>query len=55
MTDIMYEIPSRSDIKRVIITEGAIDKGEGPTLVLTDTKTRKSGGVAAARAGKDVS
>jgi ATP-dependent Clp protease ATP-binding subunit ClpX len=56
MTDIMYEIPSRSDIKRVIITEGAIDKGEGPTLVLTDKKARKpGGGVAAARAGKDVS
>ncbi|MDR1293293.1 MAG: ATP-dependent Clp protease ATP-binding subunit ClpX [Clostridiales Family XIII bacterium] len=55
MTDIMYEIPSRSDIKRVVITEGAIDKGEGPTLVLTDMKSRKQVGAASSMAGKDVS
>jgi ATP-dependent Clp protease ATP-binding subunit ClpX len=56
MTDIMYEIPSRSDIKRVIVTESTIDKEEGPTLVLTDKKPRKqSGASAAVRAGKDVS
>ncbi|MDR2162752.1 MAG: ATP-dependent Clp protease ATP-binding subunit ClpX [Clostridiales Family XIII bacterium] len=54
MTDIMYEIPSRSDIKRVIVTESTIDKGEGPTLVLTDKKQRKSGS-AVVSAGKDVS
>jgi ATP-dependent Clp protease ATP-binding subunit ClpX len=54
MTDIMYEIPSRSDIKRVVVTESTIDKGEGPTLVLTDKKSRKQGaGIAAA--GNDVS
>ncbi|MDR1496490.1 MAG: ATP-dependent Clp protease ATP-binding subunit ClpX [Clostridiales Family XIII bacterium] len=55
MTDIMYEIPSRSDIKRVVVTESTIDKGEGPTLVLTDKKSRKSGVSAAVAAGKDVS
>jgi ATP-dependent Clp protease ATP-binding subunit ClpX len=54
MTDIMYEIPSRSDIKRVVVTESTIDKGEGPTLVLTDKKSRKSGS-SAVSAGKDVS
>jgi ATP-dependent Clp protease ATP-binding subunit ClpX len=48
MTDIMYEIPSRNDIKRVIVTESTIDKGEGPTLVLADKKARKPGGVTAA-------
>jgi ATP-dependent Clp protease ATP-binding subunit ClpX len=48
MTDIMYEIPSRSDIKRVIVTESTIDKGEGPTLVLADKKVRKPGGATAA-------
>jgi ATP-dependent Clp protease ATP-binding subunit ClpX len=42
MTDIMYEIPSRSDIRRVIVTESMIDKGEVPTLVLTEKKQRKS-------------
>ena len=28
MTDTMYEVPSRDDIKKVIITEDAIDGGE---------------------------
>ncbi|MDR2770877.1 MAG: AAA family ATPase, partial [Clostridiales Family XIII bacterium] len=38
MTDIMFEIPSRTDIKRVIVTVGTIDHDTGPTLVLTDKK-----------------
>ncbi|MDD2484361.1 MAG: ATP-dependent Clp protease ATP-binding subunit ClpX [Eubacteriales bacterium] len=38
MTDIMFEIPSRTDIKKCIITKGTIDHNTGPTLVLTDTK-----------------
>lgn len=38
MTDIMYEIPSRDDIRKCIITRGTIDYNTGPTLVLTDTK-----------------
>jgi ATP-dependent Clp protease ATP-binding subunit ClpX len=42
MTDIMYEIPSRTDIKRVIVTESTIDKSEAPTLILKDKKQRKS-------------
>ncbi len=33
LTDIMYEIPSRSDVKKVIITKACIEGGE-PTLVL---------------------
>lgn len=36
MTDIMYEIPSRKDIKKVVVTEGTIELDQGPTLVLTD-------------------
>ncbi|MDR1247414.1 MAG: ATP-dependent Clp protease ATP-binding subunit ClpX [Clostridiales Family XIII bacterium] len=38
MTDIMFEIPSRTDIKKVIVTIGTIDHDTGPTLVLTDKK-----------------
>ncbi|MBQ8590548.1 MAG: ATP-dependent Clp protease ATP-binding subunit ClpX [Firmicutes bacterium] len=34
MTDIMYEIPSRDDIQKCIITRGTIDCGTGPALVL---------------------
>jgi len=33
MMDLMYEIPSRKDIKEVVITEGAILKREEPILV----------------------
>jgi len=36
MTDIMFEIPSRSDVKKVVITEAAIEKDTHPTLVLAD-------------------
>jgi ATP-dependent Clp protease ATP-binding subunit ClpX len=38
MTDIMFELPSRTDIRKVIVTVGTIDHGTGPTLVLTDKK-----------------
>ncbi|MDR1953912.1 MAG: ATP-dependent Clp protease ATP-binding subunit ClpX [Clostridiales Family XIII bacterium] len=41
MTDIMYEIPSRTDIKKVVVTEAAIEKDTGPTLVLVDNKSKK--------------
>jgi ATP-dependent Clp protease ATP-binding subunit ClpX len=41
MTDIMYEIPSRDDIMRVVVTENTINKDKGPTLVLTDKKGKK--------------
>lgn len=38
MTDVMFEIPSRTDIKKCIITKGTIDQNTGPTLVLQDLK-----------------
>lgn len=38
MTDIMFEIPSRNDIRKCIITRGTIDHNTGPTLVLRDAK-----------------
>lgn len=36
MTDIMYEIPSRDDVLKVIINEKVITREEKPQLVLTD-------------------
>jgi len=42
MTDIMFEIPSRADIKKVVITETAIEKDTQPTLVLADKKFKKN-------------
>ncbi|HHX13609.1 MAG TPA: ATP-dependent Clp protease ATP-binding subunit ClpX [Clostridiales bacterium] len=38
MTDIMYEIPSRTDIRKCIVTKSTIDHNTGPTLVLSEAK-----------------
>lgn len=38
MTDIMFDIPSRDDIRKCIITKSTIDHNTGPTLVLRDSK-----------------
>lgn len=40
MLDIMYEIPSREDIKKCIITKETVEKGVSPTLVLSDRKVQ---------------
>ena len=41
MTDVMYDIPSRDDIKKCIITKGTIDNNAGPALVLLDKTKEK--------------
>jgi len=38
MTDIMFEIPSRKDVRKCIITKGTIDNDMRPTLVLADSQ-----------------
>ncbi|HHX93410.1 MAG TPA: ATP-dependent Clp protease ATP-binding subunit ClpX [Clostridiales bacterium] len=40
MTDVMYEIPSREDIRKVVVTKKTIDGGE-PTLVLCEKEQQK--------------
>ncbi|QIB68490.1 ATP-dependent Clp protease ATP-binding subunit ClpX [Aminipila butyrica] len=42
MTDIMYEIPSRSDVRKCIITKGTIDNDIMPTLVLVDSSEEEN-------------
>ncbi len=37
MTDIMYEIPSRKDVQKCIITKATVDEEVRPTLVLLDS------------------
>lgn len=37
MTDIMFDIPSRKDVAKLIVTAATID-GEDPQLVLTGTE-----------------
>jgi len=39
MTDIMYEIPSRDDIKKCVITKEAVEGNHVPRLVLEEEKT----------------
>ncbi len=41
MLDVMFEIPSRTDVEKVIITEEAVSGGASPTLLLKDGVTTK--------------
>ncbi|NBG87432.1 ATP-dependent Clp protease ATP-binding subunit ClpX [Isachenkonia alkalipeptolytica] len=38
MNEIMYDIPSRDDIEKIIITQKTVDEGAAPTIVLKSTK-----------------
>ena len=42
MTDIMFEIPSREDVQKCIVTKGTINEEKEPTLVLGDEKNTNS-------------
>jgi ATP-dependent Clp protease ATP-binding subunit ClpX len=42
MLDVMYEIPSRQDIDKCIITRETVEKKILPTLVLSEVKNKKS-------------
>ena len=42
MTDIMFEIPSREDVHKCIVTKGTIEEEKEPTLVLGDEKHKNS-------------
>lgn len=40
MLDIMYDIPSRDDIEKCLITKDSIDKNSEPTLVLSEKRKK---------------
>ena len=42
MLDVMFELPSRSDVKRCVITKEVIKNGAKPNLVLTDPNEQNS-------------
>ncbi len=42
MLEVMYEIPSREDIKKCIVTKETIEKKIPPTLVLAEQKKKKT-------------
>jgi len=44
MLDVMYEIPSRKDVEKCIVTKETIEKKIIPTLVLSDAKKKKNSG-----------
>ncbi len=43
MLEVMFEIPSREDIKKCIVTKDTVEKMQMPTLVLADMLKKKSG------------
>lgn len=42
MLDVMYDIPSRKDIEKCIVTKETVEKKITPTLVLSESKKKKS-------------
>ncbi len=38
MLDLMYEIPSRSEIQKVVVTREAVDGQGAPTMMLSEKK-----------------
>ena len=42
----MFELPSRGDVERVIVTEGVITQQQEPTLVPGEPKRKMSAGKA---------
>ncbi|MBI3557904.1 MAG: ATP-dependent Clp protease ATP-binding subunit ClpX [Deltaproteobacteria bacterium] len=39
MLDVMYEIPNKANVKRVIVTKDCISKGERPAIILAEGET----------------
>ncbi|MFZ5966630.1 MAG: ATP-dependent Clp protease ATP-binding subunit ClpX [Bacillota bacterium] len=42
MLDVMYEIPTREDIEKCLITKDTVENNSEPTLVISDVKKRKT-------------
>jgi ATP-dependent Clp protease ATP-binding subunit ClpX len=36
MNNVMYELPSRKDVRKCIITKDTVEKGEDPQLILEE-------------------
>jgi len=41
MNEIMYDIPSRNDIDKIIITKETVTKGQTPTFVLKSKEVKE--------------
>jgi ATP-dependent Clp protease ATP-binding subunit ClpX len=40
MLDVMYEVPSRIDITKVVVTKDVVEKKEKPLLVTVEAKRK---------------
>lgn len=43
MMEIMYEIPTRGDVRKVVVTRETVENNQIPTLVLSDTPKETKG------------
>ena len=43
MLDVMYQLPSMTDVRECVITDGVIDKGDQPVMTFGSKKKKKSG------------
>ena len=41
MTDIMFDLPSRDDVREIVITEETISEGAAPLLILEPEQARR--------------
>jgi ATP-dependent Clp protease ATP-binding subunit ClpX len=41
MLNVMYELPSRRDVEACVIDEGSISRGEPPTIVFRETRSKR--------------
>jgi ATP-dependent Clp protease ATP-binding subunit ClpX len=41
MTDIMFELPSRDDVREVVITPEAVNQGQPPMVVTERARTKR--------------
>ena len=52
LLDTMFELPVRSDVARVVVTEKTISEGEAPTLVPGEPKRKAQSGKARRDSGE---
>jgi ATP-dependent Clp protease ATP-binding subunit ClpX len=41
MTDIMYDLPNREDVREIVITKEAITEGTSPLIVTERARTKR--------------
>ena len=47
LLDVMYQLPSQTDVSECVVTDGVIEKGDDPILTYGSTRKKKSNGATA--------